>query len=299
MFARGKALAIFGAIFAVIVWGASFVATKIALRSIQPVTIVWLRFGIGVIILATTTLLRRQFALPAQNELGYFALLGFLGITFHQWLQSTGLQTSQATTTAWIIATTPVFMALLGWLVLHEHLGGLQAAGILLAAVGVLLVVSQGGLSTLTKGRFGAPGDGFMLVSALNWAIFSTLSRRGLQHHPATRMMFYVMTSGWLFISVLFVLGPGLADIAHLDGPGWLGVIFLGVFCSGLAYIFWYDALKILPVAQTGAYLYFEPFVTAVVAAALLNEVLGWSSFLGGAAILLGVWMVNRKAPID
>ena len=48
----------------------------------------------------------------------YFALLGFLGITFHQWLQSNALQTSEASTAAWIVSTAPVFMALLGWIVL-------------------------------------------------------------------------------------------------------------------------------------------------------------------------------------
>ena len=59
---------------------------------------------------------RRQFKVPNRQDLAYFALLGFLGITFHQWLQSTGLETSAAATTAWIVATIPVFTALLGWL---------------------------------------------------------------------------------------------------------------------------------------------------------------------------------------
>ena len=110
------------ALFAVIVWGASFIATKIALEEISPITIVWLRFLMGVMILGMAVYLRGQFALPQRREWGYFAVLGFLGITFHQWLQSNGLQTSEAGTTAWIVATTPVFMALLGWFILKERL---------------------------------------------------------------------------------------------------------------------------------------------------------------------------------
>ena len=74
---------------------------------------------------------------------------------------------------------------------------------------------------------------------------------------------------------------------------GWLSVGFLGVFCSGLAYIFWYDALKALPAAQAGAFLYLEPFVTVIVAALILGEPLLGISLLGGAAILLGVWIVK------
>jgi len=63
-------------------------------------TVVWLRFSIGVVILRIAVAARRQFSLPKKNEWAYFALLGFLGITFHQWLQSNGLQTSEAGTTA-------------------------------------------------------------------------------------------------------------------------------------------------------------------------------------------------------
>jgi drug/metabolite transporter (DMT)-like permease len=140
---RSKPIALFEATLAVLAWGASFIATKVALRDISPVTVVWLRFAMGVAILALAVLARRQFALPARwKEWLYFAALGFIGITFHQWLQSTGLQTSQASTTAWIVATTPVFMALLGWLVLKENLGWVRVIGIGLAA-GVLLVLAE------------------------------------------------------------------------------------------------------------------------------------------------------------
>jgi drug/metabolite transporter (DMT)-like permease len=129
----------------------------------------------------------------------------------------------------------------------------------------------------------------------MNWAVFSVLSRRGLGMFPATRMMFYVMSFGWLFTSVLFFAGPGLADVGRLHYDGWLGIVFLGVFCSGLAYIFWYDGLQALPVAQAGAFVYLEPFVTVVVAAIVLGEPLLAASLLGGASILLGVWLVQHR----
>ena len=284
------------ATFAVLVWGASFIATKVALQDVSPVTVVWLRFTVGVVILGVAVSLRNQFALPARNEWGYFAMLGFLGITFHQWLQSNGLKTAEASTTAWIVATTPVFMALLGWLVLKEGLSWLKITGILLAAVGVLLVVTDGDLGSLSLGHFGAPGDFLILISALNWAVFSVLSRRGLRSHPATRMMFFVMTLGWGFTSLLFFGGPGLNEIPRLTLNGWLGMAFLGVFCSGLAYIAWYDALQALSAAQTGVFLYIEPLVAMFVAALVLAEPIIWASLLGGGIILFGVWLVNRNS---
>lgn len=291
---KSRTLAYVEAIFAVLVWGASFIATKVALQDVSPVTIVWLRFAMGVILLGMAVAIRGQFAWPERSEWGYFALLGFLGITFHQWLQSNGLITAQASTTAWIVSTTPVFMAVLGWLWLKERLGTLKIVGIALAAIGVLLVVTRGDLASAVRGHLGTVGDFLILLSAPNWAIFSVLSRRGLKTHPAARMMFFVMSLGWLFTSLLFFSGPGFSEISRLTFPGWLAILFLGLFCSGLAYIAWYDALQALPVAQTGVFLYLEPLVAVLVAAVILGEPATWASLSGGAVILLGVWLVNR-----
>ena len=279
-----------------VVWGGSFVATRMAVREAAPAAVVWLRFALGVVILGSATAARRQFARPDWKQAGYFAVLGLIGIAFHQWLQSNGLVTAQASTSAWILATTPVFMALLGWLVLKEKLTALHLLGIALAAAGVLLVVSRGDWRALALGNFGAPGDWLILISAPNWAVFSVLSRPGLKRHPALRMMFYVMGAGWLLSTIPLLSGPGLASLAHLTTTGWLAVGFLGVFASGLAYVFYYDALQAMPAAQVGAFLFLEPLVTVAVAAALLHEAIGWASLAGGGIILLGVWLVNRRA---
>lgn len=290
----GHTLAYIETIIAVLSWGASFIATKVALRDAAPTTIVWLRFAMGVVILGAAVIARKQFSVPKPSELAYFAFLGFLGITFHQWLQSTGLITAQASTTAWIVTTTPVYIAILGFLFLKERLGWGRIAGICLAFLGVVLVVSRGSLNTLIAGKAITPGDVLILISSPNWAIFTILSRRGLNQHPAARMMLYVMGFGWLFSSLLFFAGPGVADIGRLTVNGWLGVAFLGIFCSGLGYIFWYDALQALPASQVGAFLYLEPLVAMVVAAVVLGEPLLLASALGGGIILIGVWMVNR-----
>jgi drug/metabolite transporter (DMT)-like permease len=290
-----KLLAILEATFAVFVWGVSFVATKISLRYAAPVTVVWLRFSTGVLILAVAVFLRKQFRWIKPKDALYFALLGFIGITFHQWLQSNGLVTSQATTTAWIVATTPIFMALLGWLILKEGMNWIQVMGVFLAALGVILVVTKGDLKTLFQGQFGSPGDLLILISSPNWAVFSVLSRRGLKKFPPALMMLYVMFFGWLFTSGLLFAGPGLNEVRLLPWQGWVAaVLVLGVFSSGLAYIFWYDALSILPVSQTGAFVYLEPFVTALTAAVLLGEKIGLAGYAGGITILLGIWLVNQ-----
>jgi drug/metabolite transporter (DMT)-like permease len=283
------------ALFAVIVWGASFIATKVALQDASPITIVWLRFLMGVVILGMVVAFRKQFALPAKKEWGYFALLGFLGITFHQWLQSNALQTSEAGTTAWIVSTTPVFMAVLGWFLLKERLGWTKNLGILLAFVGVLIVISKGNLGSLSVAKFGAAGDVLILISAINWAVFSVLSRPGLKSHSASLMMFLLMVFGWLFTTLIFLTTGGLREIPSITLNSWMALGFLGVFCSGLAYVAWYDALKALTTAETGVFLYLEPLVAVVVAFFVLGEAITLASLLGGAVILFGVWLVNRQ----
>jgi drug/metabolite transporter (DMT)-like permease len=185
-------------------------------------------------------------------------------------------------------------MALLGWLVLKEGLPWIRTGGIILAAVGVLLVVTDGDLASIASGRFGAAGDILILISSVNWTVFSVLSRRGLKTHPAARMMFFVMALGWLFSSVLFFKDSGFSEIRQLTVNGWMAMIFLGIFCSGLAYIAWYDALQELSTAETGVFLYIEPLIAVIVAAIILGEPITWASLLGGAIILFGVWLVNR-----
>ena len=292
---RSKLIPYLEVLFAVIMWGASFIATKVVLKDISPISIVWLRFSMGIIILGIAVALRKQFDLPNKSEWGYFALLGFLAITFHQWLQSNALQTSEASTTAWIVATTPVFMALLGWAILKEGLDIAKIIGIALAALGVLLVVSDGNIASSAIGRFGAPGDVLILISALNWAIVSVLSRRGLKSYSASLMIFYVMSFGWIFSSMLFVAGKNYVELPNLSMNGWMGITFLGIFCSGLAYLAWYDALQVLSTAETGVFLYIEPLVAVVVAFFILGEAITGASLAGGAVILFGVWMVNKN----
>lgn len=283
------------ALFSVVIWGGTFVATKIALTEVSPATIVWSRFGIGVLILGATVLARRQFAFPAASDLWMLALLGFIGVTFHQWLQATGLQTARASDTAWIVATIPVFTALFGWMFLKEKMGWLRVGGIIIAALGALLIVSDGEIAGLFTGWGQARGELLILFSAPNWAVYTILSRRELARHPAARMMFYVMLFGWLFTCIwIFSIGPGLSEIPALTFKGWMAVLALGIFGSGLAYIAWYDALREIPASQLGVFINIEPLVTTVLAAVMINEPIAPITLLGGGIIILGVWLVNR-----
>jgi drug/metabolite transporter (DMT)-like permease len=283
-------------LFAITVWAMSFITTKLVLLQISPITMVWLRFSIGLVVLALAGVLQKQLARPSLKDLGYFALLGAVGISLHQWMQSHALVTSQAVTSGFIVATIPVYMALMGWAILGEKMGPLRWAGIFTATCGVLLVVTRGDPASLLSGHIGAPGDILVLLSAVIWAGYSILSSGGLKRFSALNMLFYVMACAWVFnTALLFAAGPGFSELGNLNTSGWLGIAFLGVLCSGLAFLFWYGGLKSMPASQAGAYLYLEPLITMASAALVLGERLRPLGLAGGGIILLGVWMVNRR----
>jgi len=280
---------------AIAVWGGSFIATKIAVSQVSPVTVVWSRFLIGLIILGWFARRRGELGIHSGKHGLEFLWLGFLGITLHQWLQSSGLVTSEAATTAWIVSTTPIFMALLGWLFLKEKITSGILLGILTASLGVLLVVSKGDISSVFKGNFGEPGDILILISAPNWAVFSVLSRPALQKHSAIKVTFYVLLFGWILTSIQFLGVDKWAEFRQLTIAGWLSIAYLGVLCSALAYIFYNDGLQALPASQVGVFLYIEPLVATLVAAMILSERIVLATLAGGALILFGVWLVNRR----
>jgi drug/metabolite transporter (DMT)-like permease len=286
-----------GGIFAVAVWGASFIATKIAVLETDPFTVICLRFGIGTLVLAASVAWRGEFTVPARADLLRFAVLGAVGITLHQLLQVTGLVTAKASTTSWIITATPLTMAAVGWIVLGERLGWRQALGIAVGSAGVLAVVSGGRLGVLVGGGAGTFGDALVAASTITWALFSVYSRRGLQRHPAASMLLYVMAAGWLFAAVPWIVSGRLAAVGGLTATGWTSIAFLGVFCSGVAYVFWYEALRVLPTARVGSLLYLEPVVTVVVASIVLGEPITVASIVGGAVIIGGVWVATQATP--
>ena len=280
---------------AIAVWGGSFIATKIALQDVSPATIIWLRFLIGLVILGVIAKSKNELKLNNRKDAIKLLWLGFLGISLHQWLQSSGLVTSEASTTAWLVSTTPIFMALLGWLFYREKISLPVAGGILLATIGVLFVITKGDFSSLFSGNFGAPGDILIILSAPNWALFSVMSRPILEKYSPLKVTFYTLFFGWLFISIQFLGTRSWTEFQQISAAGWSSIVFLGVFCSALAYIFYNEGVKVFTSTQVGIFLYFEPVVATLIAALLLSETFGWGSAIGAGLIIIGVWLVNQR----
>jgi drug/metabolite transporter (DMT)-like permease len=279
-------------LFAVVSWGMSFIATKIAIAELTPVTLIILRLILAVILLSVIAVItKRDFAIDFKKHSGIL-LLAIIAV-FHLWIQVTGLKYTTASNTGWIIGVTPVFMALLGYIFFKEKLKLINIIGIVIAFFGLLLLVSKGYFSKISL--ISNKGDVMVLASAFTWSIYSLVNKKITFSYPP------LMTILYLFITMAVILIPfnlsveTLSSIMHLSGRGWLAVIFLGIICSGVSYVLWAQALKEMDSVRVGAFLYFEPFVTIFTAWLILNEQITFAILLSGVIITTGVILVNKK----
>ena len=283
-----------GALAAVVFWGLSFVATKAALRDITPIALIFTRFALGTALLLALLRARREPLVPPRDAWRGLAVMGFVGVFVHQLLQAFGLTLTSAVNSGWLIGLTPVWSAVLAALLLRERFGAQKVAGLVLGFLGAALVVTHG---QLDRGVWALPstrGDLLMLVSTLNWAVYTVIGHPLLKRLGARRATAGSMFLGWAMLAPLFVASAGWREYAHLSAAGWAALGFLGLACSGLGYLFWYGALEKVEASQVAALLYLEPLVTLAAAVALLGEPVHATTVLGGVLLLAGVALVQR-----
>jgi drug/metabolite transporter (DMT)-like permease len=287
-----KALLYIKILLAVIFWGTSFVATKTVLYEIKPVTVIILRLILASILLSAIAFYtRRTFSINLRNH-GWIFILALIAV-FHLWIQVTGLQYTTAANTGWIIGTAPVFMAVLGLIIYKERIGLLQFAGIIIAIFGLLLLIGKG--NVLNIGLIENKGDLLVLGSAFTWGVYSMVNKKiSLSYSP-------LMTILYLFLMMAIIIIPfnlnseTIRSVIKLSLIGWVSIFFLGLFCSGVAYVIWAQALRDMESAKVGAFLYFEPLVTVIAAWFFLNEVITIMMIVSGLLITVGVVFVNRE----
>ena len=276
---------------AVVFWGVSFVATKAALAEVSPVTLIFTRFAIGVIVLLAIV---RE--LPPRRSWGALAVMGFVGVFIHQMLQSYALTMTSATNTGWLIGITPIWSAVLSAFVLRERFGFWKVLGLVGGFAGALLVVTKGDFSARVLGRPSTIGDLLILVSTINWACYSVLGHRTIRELGPRRATSGAMLFGTLMLAPFFVAQKGWRQLPNLSATGWGALLFLAVACSALGYLFWYGALERIEVSRVAALLYAEPLVTFIAAAVLLGERVSATVVIGGVLVLASV-LVAQYAP--
>lgn len=278
---------------AVLFWGASFVWIKAALRELEPISLLTLRFAIGSGVVWLLALRHTHGRRGIRfSEVAPVAGLGVLGIAVHQGLQTTGMQTASASTSAWLAALAPALIALLAWPILGERVSAWQAAGLAAALAGAGLVSSA---AVSPSGGDGAlRGALLVLASAMVWALYSILGKVQSIGRPPIVMTAWSMTFGWLALCVVFVGQRAWTDFAGISLSTWGTVVLLGVASTGLAYGLYFYALSSAEAALAAALQYLEPLVTMALARVMLGERMTAGMMIGGVLILGGVWIVDR-----
>jgi drug/metabolite transporter (DMT)-like permease len=220
--------------------------------------------------------------------------MGFVGVAFHQILQAQALTLTTAVNTGWLIGLIPVWSALLAVLLGQERFGPLKVLGLALGFAGALLVVTRGRLDPGLVALPSTRGDLLVLASTVNWAIYSVIGHGTIRRLGPTRATTGAMLLGCLMLVPLVAGSGAAAQFARLSAPGLGALLFLGIACSGLGYLFWYGALERIEATRVAAVLYLEPLVTLAAASAILAEPVGVATVAGGALVVGGVALVQR-----
>ena len=287
------------ALVAVILWGASFVASKIALAELSPVHLILLRVSLGAMALNGLMLRGGGWAKISQLERRDWRRIGLLvliSIFLHQFVQMVGLQQTTAINSALLITLAPLFMFTLSVVFFGESVTRSKIAGFLLAILGSMLVITRGNLQVLGTSGHPLAGDLLIVVSAAGWALFSTLGKDLLQKQlplPVVTMIFNLSVPVMAALAALS--GQSfLGALRRMTWQGWAAVVFLSWGCSALAYVLWYEALQRQEMSRVSVLHYLQPLVTMLLGILLLSESVVWTTAVGGGLIMSGVALVNR-----
>jgi drug/metabolite transporter (DMT)-like permease len=276
----------------VVFWGLSFIATKMALDYLTPIQIIALRLILGTPVLYMAALAKKS-KMRFRNKDFFAITAASITLGIHFLIQAVGLKYTSATNTAWLIASIPVFIAVMSALFLKEKLSPLQISGIAVAAVGIFLLISKGRLNALLS--LTAAGDWIILSSAITWGIYTILTKRLSGVHNPLPLSVGVLILPTLLLNLYAAATTPITTLLALPLKIVAAIIFLGIFCLGLAHWFWLEGLSRKTAAEVGAFIYLEPIITTIAAVPLLNEKLTIFSAIGAVLIIAGVYLAQTR----
>lgn len=279
------------ALFTVTVWGATFVSTKVLIaNSLTPAEIFLLRFATAYVCIWPFAR-RRMWAANLRDEL-LLAAAGLSGGSLYFLTENIALEYAPASNVSLIVCTAPVWTAVAMSLFYRgERMSRRQVTGSALAFAGMVLVVLNGHFVLHLSPR----GDMLALSAALLWMVYSLVIKRIGGRYPAIFITRKVFFYGLLTILPVFAFRPFAVEWEVLARPVvWGNLLFLGVIASMLCYVLWNAVMHRLGAVRTTNYIYFNPLVTIITAAACIGERITPAALAGAALILYGMWRAER-----
>ncbi len=276
------------AVFTIIIWGTTFISTKVLLTDFRPVEILFFRFvmGFAALFLACP---HRMKGVDRKQEMT-FALAGLCGICLYYLLENIALTYTMASNVGVIISVAPFFTAILSRLLLKSE-GKLRAnffIGFVVAMAGVALISFNGSRMELNP-----MGDLLAVLAAFVWACYSILTRKissfGYPVILTTRRTFFY---GILFmVPALFLFDFEVRLERFTDMTYLLNILYLGLGASALCFATWNLAVKVLGAVRTSVYIYMVPVITVVTSVLVLKEPVTWVSVMGTVLAVAGLFL--------
>ena len=278
--------------FAPLTWGGNLVVGRALAGAVDPTTLNIVRWAGAALILATLSgpaFWRHRRALWRERRL--VAGLGLSGIGGFHLLQYTALAHTTVVNVALITATTPLYVALLARLLSGDRLDARRALGVALSIVGAVVVVSRGDPTALVRLEVRG-GDLVQCVAVTLWALYTVLLRWRPADIPALPFLLATLLPGLLLSLVTYA---GREFHLEMSGEVALGLSYLVLFPSTLAYLAWGAGVSALGPQAAGAFSNLVPVYGALLAVLLLGEPFRAYHLVAAALVALGIWLVSRE----
>ena len=286
--------AIYGKLlFTALVWGASWIAGRVAVLEASPFAVASWRFFIAALVLGFI-LVRRE-GLPRWSARQWLMLsaLGLSGIFMYNIFFLYGLRLIEAGRGALVVALTPAVIALTDWLIYRAPMSTKKALGVGVALLGCLLVVTRGQPSHLLTGDVGF-GECLIIGSVFSWVIYTFISRHIGKHFTPLSMTFGGCLTGWAFLTLAALLDGTLFVFSETTWRGYSSIAFLGVMATAIGFTWYSEAIGKIGTTLAAAFINLVPVFAVLLGALLLDERLGGAVLAGGACVIAGVWITNR-----
>ena len=260
------------ALFTIIIWGTTFVSTKVLLVDFRPLEILFFRFVMGFAALFLVCPHRMK-GVGRRQELT-FAMAGLSGICLYYLLENIALTYTMASNVGVIISVAPFFTAILSRLFLKSE-GKLRAnffIGFVVAMAGIALISFNGFRMELNPA-----GDVLAVLAAFVWAC--------LHEHLATAARVHNFTAFGKIVYHEMGL-ERFADLTHLRS-----ILYLGLGASALCFVTWNLAVKVLGAVKASVYIYMVPVITVVTSVLVLKEPMTWVSIMGTVMAVAGLFL--------
>lgn len=275
-----------------VMWGGSFIASKVGLEGLYPVELATLRFAIAApLLLAITLLLEGRKALKVdKKDLWVLVVMALTGVTLQYIVQFVAMTYTTVTNTALLINMGTFFVIIPSALVLKEKLTIDNWIGVAIAFIGAALVATRGNIA-FTPNLF---GDGLVLICAAMWAIYILIGNRLAGKYSVLAQLNYIFLIGFIGLIPVYLLTPH-HPLAEMSALTWECLLYLALVCSVVAYFVFNDAIIKLGPSKTAIYQYLEPFFAIILAIALLSEPLTAMVTVGALFILMGIAMADNN----